>query len=184
MSPSYAQSLRAIGQSLESLDSVTMDLEKRDENYVLHVTAKRKASDSLTAPPPAREGGFLKNITERLWRSHDSNEEPPENVHFPQTLCYTPSDLARLTTEQKAQHGGASIMPNAYRLSQLLRVVGDYLDRKNAQVFDVSLSGQALCIRYKCAVGKEIGETFNTRNLYDLAIHMYLRRSQRLENSA
>ena len=45
MSLSYAQSLRAIGQSLESLDSVTMDLEKRDENYVLHVTANRKESD-------------------------------------------------------------------------------------------------------------------------------------------
>jgi len=84
----------------------------------------------------------------------------------------------------KAQHGEASVMPNAYRLSQLLRVVGDHLDRKNARVFDVSVSGQTLCLTYKSTVGEEIRKRFNTRNLYDLAIHMYLRRSQRLENSA
>jgi hypothetical protein len=161
-----------------------MDLEKRGENYVLHVSANRKETDPSAAPRSSREGGFLTNIAERLWRPRNSDEAPSEHVYFQQKLCYTPSDISRLTAEQQAQHGGASVMPNAYRLSQLLRVVGDYLDRKNAQVFDVSLSGQTLCIRYQSAVGEEIHETFNTRNLYDLAIHMYLRRSQRLENSA
>ena len=159
---SYAQSLRAIGESLESLDTIAIDLEKQDENYVLHVTAKRKKSDPLAAPPSSREGNLLRNITERLWRSHNSDEEPSDLVPFEQALCYTPSDISRLTAEQQAQHGEASVMPNAYRLSQLLRVVGDHLDRKNADVFYVSVSGQTLCIRYKSTVGEEVRESFNT----------------------
>jgi len=62
---SYAQSLRAIGASLESLDTIAIDLAKQGENYALHVTAKRKASDSLTAPPSSREGGFLKKYCQK-----------------------------------------------------------------------------------------------------------------------
>ena len=43
---SYAQSLRAIGESLERRGISTFDLEKRGENYMLQVLASQPATGS------------------------------------------------------------------------------------------------------------------------------------------
>jgi hypothetical protein len=168
---SYAQSLRAIGESLEAEGISTFELEKQGENYMLRVVAR----------PPARERNFLKKIAQLLWRADNSDREPSDPAVPAQTLCYTPPDISRLVTEQQSRHGGSNAMPDARKLAQVLRVIGDHLDRKEACAFTVSVSGHSLSLAYETGSGHQIQESFTVENLYDLAVHMYLRRLKRYE---
>jgi hypothetical protein len=47
-------------------------------------------------------------------------------------------------TDQQSQHRGVNVMADAHKLPQVLRVVGDYLDRKEASAFTV------LCLAICC----------------------------------
>ena len=167
---SYAQSLRAIGESLEKRGISTFDLEKRGENYMLQVLASQ----------PAAGRSFLKKIAQLLGRADNSAREPSDPTVPSRTLCYTPSDISRLVTEQQARHGGLNVMPDAHKLAQVLRVLGDHLDRKEADAFTVSVSGDSLSVAYETGRGIQ-QESFTIENLYDHAVKMYLRRSKRLE---
>jgi hypothetical protein len=168
---SYAQSLRAIGESLEAQGISTFDLEKQGENYMLRVIASQ----------PATGGSFLKKIAQLLGRVANSAREPSDPAIPSQTLCYTSSDISRLVAEQQLQNGRANVMPDAHKLSQVLRVVGDHLARKEARAFTISMSGHSLSVMYETESGHQIQESFTIENLYDRAVQMYLRRSKRLE---
>lgn len=165
---SYAQSLRTIGASLEARGISKFDLEKQGENYTLRLVANQ----------PATEGSFLKKIAQLLCISA---KEPIDPAAVAQSRCYTPSDISRLAIQQQSRHGGLSAMPDAHKLAQVLRVAGDHLDRKEANAFTISMSGDSLSVVYKTEGGHQMQESFTIENLYDLAVHMYLRRSKRLE---
>ena len=167
---SYAQSLRAIGESLETRGISTFDLEKHGENYMLQVLASQ----------PAAGRSFLKKIAQLLGRADKSAREPSDSTVRSRTLCYTPSDISRLVTEQQSRHGGLNVVPDAYKLGQVLRVLGDHLDRKEAAAFTISVSGHSLSVAYETSGGIQ-QESFTIENLYDHAVQMYLRRSKRLE---
>jgi hypothetical protein len=167
---SFAQSLRVIGESLEVQGISKFDLEKQGENYMLRVV-----SESAT------EGNFLKKIAQRLLRVGISAKKPADPAAVAQSRCYTPSDISRLVTQQQSRHGGLDAMPGAYKLAQVLRVVGDHLDRKEACAYTVSVSGHSVSVAYETGSGRQIHENFTTENLYDHAVQMYLRRSKRLE---
>ena len=167
---SYAQSLRAIGESLERRGISTFDLEKRGENYMLQVLASQ----------PATGSSFLKKLAQLLGRADNSAREPSDSTVPLRTLCYTPSDISRLVTEQQARHGGLNVVPDANKLAQVLRVLGDHLDRKEAAAFTVSMSGHLLSVAYETGGGLQ-QESFTIENLYEHAVQMYLRRSKRLE---
>ena len=168
---SYAQSLRVIGESLEAQGISRFDLEKHGQNYMLRVVTSQ----------PATEESFLKKIAQRLLRVGISAKEPAVSAAVAQSRCFTPSDISRLATQQQSRHGGLNAMPDAYKLAQVLRVVGDHLDRKEACAFTVSASGQSLSVAYETGSGHQRDENFTIENLYDRAVQMYLRRSKRLE---
>ena len=167
---SYAQSLRAIGESLQRQGISTFDLEKRGENYSLQVIASQTTTG----------GSFLKKIVQLLGRADNSAREPSDSTVSSRTLCYTPSDISRLVTEQQSRHDGLNVMPDVRKLAQVMRVLGDYLDRKEAVAFTVSVSGHSLSVAYETGRGIQ-QESFTIENLYDHAVKMYLRRSKRLE---
>ena len=167
---SYAQSLRAIGESLEARGISAFDLRKRGENYRLQVIASQSATS----------GSFLKKIAQLLRIADNSAREPPTSTVPSRTLSYTPSDISRLVTEQQARHGRLNVVPDANKLAQVLRVLGDHLDRKEADAFTVSMSGDSLSVAYETGRGIQ-QESFTIENLYNHAVQMYLRRSKRLE---
>src|SRR5262245_5708186 len=177
---SYAQSLRVIGDALETKGIVKFDLEKHGENYMLRVVTSEPALRVVTNQP-ATEGSFLKKIAQRLLRVGISAKEPADPAVVAQSRCFTPSDTFRLATQQQSRHGGLNAMPDAYKLAQVLRVVGDHLDRKEACAFTVSVSGHSLSVAYETGSGHQRDENFTIENLYDRAVQMYLRRSKRLE---
>src|SRR5262245_43642907 len=140
---SYAQSLRAIGESLQRQGISTFDLEKRGENYSLQVIASQTATG----------GSFLKKIIQLLGRADNPAREPSDSTVSTRSLSYTPSDISRLVTEQQSRHDGLNGVPDARKLAQVLRVLGDYLDRKAAVAFTVSMSGHSLAVAYETRHG-------------------------------
>lgn len=171
---SYAQSLRAIGASLEARGIDTFDLEKYDDTYMLRVMASQ----------PATGGSFLRKIAQLVGITGNSSGEPSHLADTTQSLRYTLADISRLVAEQQSRHDGLNVVPDAYKLAQVLRVVGDHLDRKEARAFKVSVSGHSVSVTYETETAPLINENFTIESLYDHAVQMYLRRWKRLETIA
>jgi len=151
---SYAQALRVIGQQLDTVGISTFELEMNRDDY----TVRLGHGDAKSS-----EKGFFRNVTERL----GAQRETPEVVHF------AAADLVWLDLQWKSKRSGGG-MPDPGKLSLNLRVLGDHLDRKSAADFAVSWAADTVKLRY----GHK-QESFTIGNLYDLGVHMYLRRSGR-----
>lgn len=169
----YDRSLRAIGHSLESMCVSSFELEKYGEDYLVRVTVSE----------PARKVGFgrnlVKRVTQMVWRRRHSDKEPSSPGKLGQPLRYTPSDIWHLDAQAESQRGQANVMPDAHKLSQVLRVIGDYLDRKEARAFTISMSTHSVSVWYESSAGHQARESFTVPDLYNRAIHMYLQRSNR-----
>jgi hypothetical protein len=158
---SYAQSLRVVGQDLEALGVDSFELAKWGDDYI--VWPKRtEVPRKLSA-----DKGFLSKVRQKILGHDDSDKEIPTRLYF------TPAEIAWADTQRRAERKIDS--PSDRRdLSFVLRVLGDYLDRKNAGQFSISWSKNSLVISYD-----QKQESFTSENLYDLGIRMYLRRSTR-----
>ena len=158
---SYAQSLRVVGQDLDALGVDSFELAKCGDDYIVwpvRAEFRRKLS---------AEKGFLSKITQKILGHDDSDEEIPDRLSFApaQTVW---SDIQRRLKRQ-------SDSPSDRRdRSFLLRVLGDYLDRKNAGQFTISCFNNSITIGYD-----DKQESLTSENLYDFGIRMYLRRSSR-----
>ena len=159
---SYSESLRAIGHSLDVLGISTFGLEKQGLNYIVQPTGSTQKKETV-----------LKRIAARLKESRKRDKQSSE------PLSYTPTDISRLAGEQQSQHRKVSVMPDAHKLTQILRVVGYYLDRKEARAFTIFVSSHSLIVSYETSGTHRQRESFTVENLYDLAVHMYLQRWKR-----
>ena len=152
---SYAQALRVIGQQLDTAGITTFELEMNRDNY----TVRLERSDAKSS-----EKKIFRNVAERL----GAQRAAPELIHF------SASDLVWLDLQWKSKRGRPGGVPDPGKLSLNLRALGDHLDRKTAADFAISWAPDSVTARYD---GKQ--ETFTIGNLYDRAVHMYLRRSGR-----
>jgi hypothetical protein len=83
------------------------------------------------------------------------------------------AEILRADTERRLQRKMSS--PSDRRdISFVLRVLGDYLDRKRVDQFTIFWSKDSATIGYE-----QKQESFTSQNLYDFGIRMYLRRSTR-----
>ena len=98
---------------------------------------------------------------------HDDSE-------IPNRLYFTPADIIWADTQRRWKRKISGSPSDLRDLSFILRVLGDYLDRKKPGQFTISWSQDSIMIRYD---QKE--ERFTAENLYDFGIGMYLRRSTR-----
>lgn len=149
---SYSQALRAIGQNLTPLGATGFELLKWGSDYVVWLSARKS---------------FFNKFVEKIFGSVDPEKKIPQRIYF--------SDLDILTWDIEQQKKRRTGSPTDTRdLSFVLRVVGNYLDRKEAREFTISVDPDAVKVRYD---RKE--ERFTVQDLYDLGIRMYLRRSGR-----
>jgi hypothetical protein len=117
----------------------------------------------------------LKQAWENVWRKSGAGSDPKSEAPARQkAMRFTASDIARLDAAGLSNRGDRNAAANANNLSLTLRVVGDYLDRKNAREFTISWSMSSV------SVYDDKREDFSSQNLYDGGLHMYLRRSNRV----
>lgn len=159
---SYAQSLRVIGQALETLRINTFTLETDGNKYVVRDW----------------ETSFLKSVGDEVWRTEDFGQMPSPQEKSENFLIYTNSDTERLEKQGRSRRGSNDNL-DTYTISSGLRLVGDYLDQKGAVTFNIQWSIESVRVRFEAASGDPKETSFTTQNLKDLAVVMYLRRSRR-----
>lgn len=156
------QSLRAIGQALEALRIDSFKLQKRGDNYIVSNW----------------ERSFLDGVAERVWGRPASDRTRYLHGQRTAPLEYTSSDRQRLENRGRLRRGQRN-MPTAQNLSSRLRVIGDYLDKKEAVSFAIAWSLQSVTINYETCASTHREEHFSSQDLYDLGVSMYLRPSGR-----
>lgn len=159
----HSLSLRAIGQSLEILKLAAFDLDKDGEDYVLR-------SDSLT-----KTGEWILRNTLSVDQiiAGDGNPAAPNR-----TLRFSPPDILRLNAvgRKRRRDTISSEMP---KLSQLLRTLGDHLDRTQTNEFHISWKPDSILVDYRLASGVMDRRTFIPQKLQQLGSHSRFRRSHR-----
>jgi hypothetical protein len=159
---SYAQSLRVVGQDLDALGVDFFELAKWGDDYIVwpgHAEFTRKLS---------AEKRFLSKITQKILGHEDLAREIPNRLYF------TPSQILWADTQRRLKRKISGSPSDLRDLSFVLRVLGDYLDRKKIGQFTISWSKDSIMISYD-----QKQESFTAENLYDFGIGMYLRRSTR-----
>ncbi len=158
----YAQSLRVIGQALETLRINAFTLEKNADKYVV--------CDWETS--------FLNSVADEVRRTDDFGQMPSPQEKSENLLIYTKSDTERLEKQGRSRRG-SNENPDTHTISSGLRLVGDYLDQKGAVTFNLQWSIESVKVRFEAASGGPKETSFTMQNLKDLAVVMYLRRSRR-----
>jgi hypothetical protein len=163
---SHAKSLRVIGQFLDiaSVPSFELEKESRAQDYLLR-------SDSLTKTPE-----WI------LRHAHDENdfiEESARPVADDGLLRFTPIDISRLESQgQRKRRAHSSAQTQVSKnLSQLLRSLGDHLDRIKASAFRVTWTPDSVSVDYQEADGLSDSRQFSPERLRQLDLHTRFRRS-------
>lgn len=156
-----AQSLRVIGQQLAGLGIDCFEVEKSGDDFVVQLRHGEATGQSPTNATPA-------NPHRELRKAADSATHSPSSIHL------GPDQILQADSENSLQRHQPAEMPDPYKLSTLLRVLGDYLDRKGAEEFAIEYDSTSLTVKY----GQK-SESLRVDILYDLGVHMYLRRSNR-----
>jgi hypothetical protein len=174
----YAQLLRAIGQALEVLEFGSFTMELSDGHFVVR-------GNAATSTEQKEARAIRERIIRFVWEDLPGERAPEEDIEFAMStwparlnLRYTAKDADRLEEEGKANRQSAVGMPDVVSLSQLLRTIGAYVDRKNARLVRISRSGQSLAIQYETVNGEERQETVSAGSLYEFWAQLYLQRSK------
>jgi hypothetical protein len=160
----YAKSLRVIGQSLEAAKLWEFELEKDDLNYLVR-------SDSLSSA-----GEW---ILRHALSTNDSSEPGIRPSRAVRPLRFTPADISRLDDQARRQRRfDSSRNSQVYRrLSQLLRTIGDQLDRWEVRAFRISWTSSSVVVEFQSADGQSDYRTFSAEKLEQLGSHSRFRRS-------
>ncbi len=159
----HAKSLRVIGQSLELAKLPAFELETDGPNYVV-------TSDSLT-----KTGEW---ILRHALSPNDVSESARQSA-VNRTVRFSPTDISRLDDQaQKQRRNDSSSGIQAYsRLSQLLRALGDHLDRTEVGAFHISWTSDSVSVDFQSLDGQSDSRTFTAEKLEQLGSHLRFRRS-------
>jgi hypothetical protein len=160
----HAKSLRVIGQSLETAKVQAFELETDGPNYVLR-------SDSLTA---ASEW-----ILRHALRPNDFSKQSARQPTVSRSVRFALADISRLDDQaQKQRRVNSSPHKQTYqRLSQLLRALGDQLDRTKVNSFHISWTSNSASVDFQSMDDQSDSRTFTAEKLEQLGSHSRFRRS-------
>jgi hypothetical protein len=162
----YAQCLRVIGQSIEIARLGSFTLESDGENYIL-------TSDSLTDTGE----WILRHALSPLEMS--KAEENISKATAGRSARFTPLDISRLDDQARKQrrfNSSPGTQANR-RLSQLLRTVGDHLDRTETNAFKISWTSGSIVVDFRSLTRGDDCRTFTEKKLEQLGSHSRFRRS-------
>jgi hypothetical protein len=167
----YAKSLRAIGQSLEILRVESFELEKKGDQYVVRSASILPTSQWIVRNNIA--GKFLEPPSGDPIMTHPTGGDG--------WLCYDPFDIRRLDARgrRKRRRRAFGQMRGAKRLSQLLRTIGEHLDRVEVTTFSIFWAPDSVSVDYQIPGGNCARESFSIEKLLELGLHWRFRRSRR-----
>jgi hypothetical protein len=170
----YSSILRVIGQTLEPLRPETYEVVCYGDCYLVRCRVKEGSEGKQEKEKKIRGlGAFL-----RLWREPESSSSQ-RGTSMNAEFLYSLEDLSRQDETRKGPRGASDAMPDPYRLSNTLRAVGEFLDRKSeAKLLFASQRGQEVIILYETRGGVRNLEEYPIATLYDLSVKRYIRRKK------
>lgn len=165
----HANSLRAIGQSLEMLRLRAFRLEKKGDSYIVR-------SESLTA---THEWMLRSNLAENSLDTRVPDQKSTQLTVGEGWLCYGPLDIAQLNAQERKKRDNHDIEQTreADKLAQLLRTLGEHLDSKEAIAFKISWAPESVSVDYQTPNGVRERKDFTVEKLQQLALYSRFRRS-------
>jgi hypothetical protein len=139
-------------------------VEKYDEYYVVWSNCLTEAGESI-----------LRNAL----NNPDLFAQSGRDVTRNRTFCFRPGDITRLDAQsqiKRTNHSSAQ-MKASKLLSQLLRTLGDHLDRTEVRTFHISWTPDSVYIDYQGPDGQRDRRTFTAEKLQQLSLHTRFRRS-------
>ena len=159
----YAKSLRIIGQSFENAKLQRFELKTDGSEYVVQIDSLDEASEWIlrqAVSPVARESLLDGSVR------------------------FTPDDISRLDDLAKKQRKIDSSHTQTYRrLSQLLRALGDHLDRMEVNKFHISWTSSSVVVDFQLPDGRIDSRTFTAEKLEQLGPHSRFRRTSRVNTN-
>ncbi len=168
----HAKSLRAIGQSLESIGVVGFVMDKDGRNYVVR-------SESL---PDFAELDAKKDVSEKVWNSPGgSGRRRRQMIGDDGSWHYDPAYISWLDAQgrRKRRRRYSAQTTGTGKVSQLLRTLGRYLDRLEPHSFSISWTKDAVIIDYQLGDGQKIREILLMDKLRELTVRSRFRRARR-----
>lgn len=160
----HAKSLRVIGQSVESARIVTFELEKYGAQYMLWSEAVTEASER-----------FLRHL---LGDSNGASDHASCRSSK-RVFVFSPADILRLDAQAQKQRRNQSFAaaPSDKLISHGLRVLGDQLDRLQANAFRIDWMRGSVLVDYQRLDGARNFRTFTFAEIRELDLQPKLRRS-------
>jgi hypothetical protein len=157
----HSKHLRAIGQSLDVLRVQAFKLEKEGDSYIVR-------SESLTA---TRQWILRNNLVGNVSNSPGADQKSTQLTEGDGWLCYGPLDIALLDAQgrEKRNNHGFEQTPEVDKLAQLLRTLGEHLDRKEATAFKISWAPDSVSVDYQTPDGVCERKDFTVEKLHQLA---------------
>ena len=162
---SFAKSLRVIGQSLEIAKLSLFRLEGDSRSCAVQSDFMSRTADWILRYN-ARESDFFTVARRRSANEVSVAVKPVE---------FSDREIARLDVQAAKGRREFSQTEPSMKLSQLLRSVGDHLDRNSAQTFHIFWLPDAVLVDYKGRNGLTDRDKFIFGQLHELG-HIGLRR--------
>jgi hypothetical protein len=166
----HAKSLRAIGQSLESLGIVAFVMEKNGQSYIVR-------SDQL----PEIEKAKIKVSAEQVLETPSPSSMRVHSLQDDGSIRYDPNYISWLDAQgrKKRRKRLSAQTTSTSRVSQLLRTLGKHLDQVEPHAFNISWTKDAVCLDYQSADGQQVREVFTVAKVLELTVRSRLRRAPR-----
>jgi hypothetical protein len=153
---SYALALRAIGQSLEAQQTKDFDLSTLETGFVIRENKPR----------------YLK------WRRTIRRNRKGKTLDL-SDVHYSVDDIARLDQSGKGRRQTPAQTLDFYVLSQTLRTVGGFVDRRRFRLLELSRRGSKLTLRLEQPEGPSLVETHTIASLHNIFVGMFFDRQKK-----
>jgi hypothetical protein len=174
----YSRILRVVGQKLEPLRPETYEVVCYGNCYLVRCRVKEVSQGSKEKEKKVRGlSAFL-----RLWKEPDNpttggklDAGTSMNVEF----LYSLEELSRQDEERQAPRRAVNEMPDPYSLSNILRAIGAFLDRKpDIKLLFASNRGQDIVILYETKQGVRNLEEYPISTIYEFWVKEYVKRKK------
>jgi hypothetical protein len=118
-----------------------------------------------------------------FWQLLRSNRTTEVDEWESVELRYTPEQLSHMDDEGRSKRGNLG-SPDAHSASQIVRAVGALVDQRQARLMSVRKDEEKIEIEYESPLKGRVTEDFTVATLYEYWVRMYLKRSNRLEQSS
>lgn len=174
----YSKILRVIGQRLEPLRPETYEVVCYGNCYLVRCRVKEDSQGKKEEEKKVRGlAAFL-----RLWREPENpgiGEKPDQGTSMNVEFLYSLDELNHENEEHKEPRRDANAMPDPYSLSNTLRSVGEFLDRKpDIKLLFASNHGQEVVILYETKHDDRNLEHYPISALYEFQVKEYIKRKK------